>query len=509
MNIWRTLFWKECHEQKWKLLSLMTIVLSVLVAAVAQPHHEVGLLLLAYCYVFFVPLFIAMGVSSAERSTGSISFVNALPIPRWKAGFARILTGWLVLIIPILAASAICLLIVSWIPISLQGFKSLRNSILEVDARLVFTMATSFYAWILAITTNQRTELRTGILGLLTIVLLFFFGVTAFGQLNDIQSNAVQISSSFTWFMLAVGPMMWVGLLQPDGWEFPDDMLTFVLVTQILTILFLVTWSVLNYGRRSLFEIFSFRTQQQHIIGDRLMPPMKSPVRALLWMQLRESVPLAVSGVAIVVMLVYIEGGSLKFVSFRIFGNFVGGVLALTIGIGAFVHPLQPDIHTFWRSRPISPRQWFWMKASAGALVIVCCFNLPLFALQQSCTVPSYSSAALWGYSQFLVDAAFAILLNLFIYSVAVLASCGIRHPVYSVILGIAGIMLVMLPPQTIANFPESISFAAQWDLATRTTIGSNSWSFLLLGALMMAPLIAGSMFLAAWLVRRDVFVSH
>ena len=52
MNIWLNLIWKEWHEQKWKLLALTVIALSVCVAMLSQDVHSAEFALVSTMWAF-------------------------------------------------------------------------------------------------------------------------------------------------------------------------------------------------------------------------------------------------------------------------------------------------------------------------------------------------------------------------------------------------------------------------------------------------------------------------
>jgi len=233
-----------------------------------------------------------------------------------------------------------------------------------------------------------------------------------------------------------------------------------------------------------------------------LSQPFTTPQKALLWMQLRESIPIALCGFVLVLLLAGLEQAGRRFDVIHDFGTFVGCVLALILAVGSYVPHLEPKLHTFWRSRPILPRQWFSVKYIAGAAAIVLCYDIPLSILQQMLVsdVHPYGAQQL----SFPSSLGFPILLHLFIYSVVVLAACSIRHPIYSGVIGITAVLLILLPPVAFVGFPESLSFLEQWQHVNR-----DSWGRLLHGTLLLSPFIVGSTWLAAWLIRKDISVSQ
>jgi hypothetical protein len=120
-----------------------------------------------------------------------------------------------------------------------------------------------------------------------------------------------------------------------------------------------------------------------------LAPPRRSPATALLWKQWRESFPLATLGAGAVLAISVIlwlalnprdwSGESTGLV--RISGAvwiMTGALVALVAGIGLFLEDLRPDVHEFWRSRPIGPDQWFLLKFIPGLLLTIVTLALPM-----------------------------------------------------------------------------------------------------------------------------------
>ncbi len=190
MNIWKTLIWKEFHEQKWKLLSLIGIVLAIFVAGLIDSKGKdlVGVVAVIYSYVLLAPLYLGMGVSSGEQSNKSISFVRALPFPSWKIGLVRLLVGWIVMAIPLLVSMATLISAEEILSkFGLLSPYSLRELFVGRDYSAILSLTlvhllglgvcTNLYAWVLALTVNQKSELRAGLIGLVLIVLLIFIGM--------------------------------------------------------------------------------------------------------------------------------------------------------------------------------------------------------------------------------------------------------------------------------------------------------------------------------------------
>ena len=222
---------------------------------------------------------------------------------------------------------------------------------------------------------------------------------------------------------------------------------------------------------------------------------------------MRESAPIALCGVLLMALIAGINIRDQAFYMIRELGPFVGCILALVIGVGSFVPPLQPQLHTFWRSRPISPRKWFWLKYLAGAAVIVFCYNVPILVLQRLTMMsadPRYVPTISMVTSLF-----FPVVLHLFVYSSVVLTSCGVRHGIYSAVLGVGIVLLVIILPEAMQGVPDFLSFMRQW---RETTGVASNLSFtlplLLNGCLLLGPVTIAFTLISAWPIRKDVFVA-
>lgn len=508
MAIWKTLFWKELHEHKWKMLSLIAMVLSVIVLQLIRSDVETGLVLVVYVYILAAPIYITMGVSSAEQANRSISFVKAIPNPIWQAGVARVIVGWLVLMAPLVSACAVCQLHLLFSPEATKQYSGMRqwmqlesahNAVWFMTA-IIVGMATNLYSWILLTTVNQTSELRAGLIGLLTVVALFFSGILS---VNRWQFNGHAPESNFAWLVVSIGPMASTVWSDSSIWAKTGHYWS-VVVVQLLTIGVLLVSAARRYGGRTLFRLpeLGGGRNPDHRANLPLSQPFTSPHKALLWMQLRESIPIALCGFVVVLLLAGLELEAQRYHATVDSGMFVGCVLAVILAVGSYVPHLEAKLHTFWRSRPIPPSQWFWMKYIAGAAVIVLCYDMPLFVLQRM--LSSDVHPFLVHQLSFAADTGFPILLHLFIYSVVVLAACSIRHPIYSGVLGVAAVLVILLSPEAYVDFPEKLSFIEQW-----RDVNNDRWVRLLHGTLLLSPFIIGSTWLAACLIRKDISVSQ
>lgn len=522
MNLIFTLFWKEFHEHKWKVLSLCAIMISLLLAGTIGYEDDlgIGLIPMLYGYLLIAPTYVAMGVSASEQSNRSIDFIRGLPIATWKAGMVRILTGWVVMLFPLLSSLLLCLLWVSVappkeLPSTSLGFPwgwSWSTSIL-VMAGTGVAWCTVLYAWIVAATVNQKTELRAGLIGLVVTVLLIWIGVVNIATAN---TSDIYRMPMFQQCIISFTPVIWILVLNSFA-----QMLAFtwLFTMQFCWVVALLSFAISRYGRGSLWNKFLPRREPEGTLPANriLQPPIQSPRAALFWMQYRQTIPIAMAGIALVVLMSTM--GVMprdRLESFAALTPFIGCVLALIIGTGSFVHELEPQLYTFWRSRPISPKQWFWLKFFAGAVVILGCYDLPLFALNRLVQIPRISPIGSLGepiFSTIVADLFFPILLHMFVYSVAVLAACSVRHPVYAPIFAVCALLAVITGPEVINSIQQhplvgSISFFKLWRDAGRDynflqAAATSAVAFALYGL----PTIFAAIF-AGWLIRRDISVS-
>ena len=338
------------------------------------------------------------------------------------------------------------------------------------------------------------------------LMMLLFLGMISVGSSKFFNGQATGIR----YLIMFMGPMIWMlwGEFLNHGQLIFVVMAAFV---QAVTVLGLLAMAAYRYGRQPLIKLDSLPKFDWDIErGGNLLPaPLKSERAALFWMQFRQSVPVVIAGLVIFSLVWGVNQSQHSFSRFDMFetlGPFIGCVLALLIGIGSFVHELEPQLYTFWRSRPISPTRWFWLKYFAGAIVVIGCFDLPLLALARITNPPS---------GDFGVEL-FPILLHLFVYSFSVLAACAIRHPVYSPILAVCGMLAFLFGPEAIQlslkvniSFLGAISFFELWrDFIFARYTQTYHLLPLLVAILLMVPIILFTSWLSCWLIKKDISFS-
>ena len=525
MKIWLNLFWKEWHEQKWKLLALTAIAVSVCVALLFQDSGNVAFALsfTNVAYAVLAPILMGMGVCAGEHATGVIQFVRAQPVPMRRVASVRWMAGACVMVVPLICVTAICWIVqcfqdkVGPQSVRTGAFFELDSTWRESSALFVLSLAgmaasLNLYAWIVAVAVNQRTEFRAGLVGLLVTVAMIFVGMGGMSGWDNHLPNISMLSL----FCLISSPIVSLGIVDFIRNSLPW-LAVLAVVWQLLLTMCLMQVMVFRYGReeRWLSGEFFKRAKTKVTESIQLGKPCSSQWRALLWLQIRQSLPVCVIGVCLVPAIVLMSGGYSPD-AFDSMYPVIGCVLALLIGVGTFVSELQPDLHIFWRSRPISPSSWFWFKFIGGAIALVGLFDFPCILLTWSGIVRTSSP----GFA-----AVFPMLLHLLCYSIAVFMACIVRHSTYATVLAVGALMVLILVPELPKSvLPGFLSFFSMWRDAANASrrifslgqrsghpvlwqIGIHAVSYLPPAFFLVGAIVIPTTLAAAYLVKRDISV--
>jgi hypothetical protein len=179
--------------------------------------------------------------------------------------------------------------------------------------------------------------------------------------------------------------------------------------------------------------------------------PMRWPngAAALLWLDLRQALPLAIAGLGLACVMavanIGFSDGPDPRLPERVMGELPGGtwVVALlwgaVVGSGIFAAEVQPGLGHFWRSRPISPSAWFWVKYAVGLVAL-------LGVLDGVTILVSWNSPYGSGPSQMSRSyVACKPAMHAAVYSLAVLAVCTLRRPVLAGFLAISAVLLISM----------------------------------------------------------------
>ena len=132
-SIWLSLLWKEWREYRWKLAVLTLLIflpfLLALFFSADLGWRDWYLLNVSslFCYGFLASIFVGMDVAAKENGNGTISFLQSLPMPHWKAAVAKLLVASFIVVVPIVLLMLVNygLFRPGWVPI--EFFKTMQH----------------------------------------------------------------------------------------------------------------------------------------------------------------------------------------------------------------------------------------------------------------------------------------------------------------------------------------------------------------------------------------------
>lgn len=461
----RSLIIKEWHEQKWRCASLSAIGLSVVVFAIVREPEVAPYFGISMMGVLAIigAVFIAMGVAAGERATGTLELLRSLPIRMPQVAAIKLAAGLISCLVPILLiplAFAVWLGLAYLFPSSAHPTFSdwIDKVALAGDMEMLPTFTTlamgcclQVFLWVIAAGINQRTEVRVGVIGIgvligwaLAIVLTEWIVSLITRPSTPEYSYLLALTvgtSPFACFVLASEIYQYI-------WP--------VVAAQAAISGLLALWIICRYSRVSRHDNASPTTIPVGSGKNRFGRPRRSAMMAIAWKQWRDTLPIALLGLAVIMFFVadpainafmhYDKNAAINEVSTHVIywigyeSRTVGILLALIVGIGTFVGDYQSAILTFWRSRPISPRLWFWSKYLTGLLIVELTMIAPWLITQGVMGERDLSGSG----PGYLVT---VMVVYWFIYTVSVWMACLLRHVVYAGILSGGIVLLVLMPP--------------------------------------------------------------
>lgn len=398
-GVWRSLLWKEWREQRSSIAILTAFfVLIPTLLSLRTPTNYFGVYSMTLFVIPIMCLFVAMGIAAREQSSGTIGFLQALPISPRKPAAAKLLWAIVAVTAPVLISLG-----GAWLVLSALG--SAAQEAIDLDARIYGTDGTywfiargvmpplaaiSLLIWLSAAGVNCSDEVRAGAIGLLVVV-------SCWGVIGFIAYVLNALAVHYDQNMLRIASAMAPGGVATFALEMPPtgsmmskstNYYRFAVFVMFASHLVLAAAYVVQFGR-------VLPGQPQNIVGtvsqgpSWLAPPRQSPLIAIAWKQFRESAPLAVMGaacIALITLIVYlstkregITADQLPFMAAAVW-MIVGVMVAVVAGVGVFLDDLSPGLNGFWRSRPIKIGQWFVVKYVVGLMVTIVTIAVPLMA---------------------------------------------------------------------------------------------------------------------------------
>lgn len=470
-TIWLNLAWKEWHEHKWKLAALVATLCGVmalmLLSIDRRGSSEGPLLALRVVLVMcIVPLaiFIGLGTAAGERSRGTLSFMQALPVPMWRVALNKVFFG----LVTIAGAALLTLLFVyvwckihalagtpyhtaeqpdSSVPFSFGIRNWFGNSALAI-----LCVAFSFYIWTIACGVNSKDEVSAGAVALLAMVLWTVLISYAVHWLFDPPRPGF-ITGVFPQRLAVIAVSTTPGgALTLERWVSSNhirDVLGLGIFAAIVSHLGLAAWYVLRFGRITNREVRSPQVAIQSANQiDWLGSPRSSAFMSVAWKQFRESMPIVLAGLAGIIGITaatqlteWAEFDNPTFHVGEIYNGIavvLGFVMAMVIGVGVCFYDVQPPLNAFWRSRPINADLWFCCKFITGLVVLLAAIYVPMFLI--------WAMGDSTGVNKLDFTGAYTLpIAHVAVFASAVAMTCLIRNAIYAAILSVVFMYLGVL----------------------------------------------------------------
>jgi len=471
----KALLWKEWQEQKWKLAALTGVLLAFLFLAIesgrsklerAEIHIDVtqahldqyfiaevfrfsNLVLIGYGIL--ASMLLAMSVAGKENGRRTMRFLKSLPVPMWQAATVKLLMGFVVMAIP-----AISYLAGVWVVVNLvenpEVLESATQQFFRQTGRTggfeswfierlvsVILGAASLLLWVTAGGTNRSDEVSSLAVGFLAVAVTWMaFGWLVYlGERHEIKGLLFAATSIFAALPGALAFVPGAGGSNHPAFDNHGSAWPFVvIVSGIVGHSAVLLWYLRRYGR-AVPHFPQLSISEWSLVPWRRFStgPCRTQFGAIAWKQFRETGPLALSSVLIIICSVqFIYWFRSELWQFRDIAAFLG-LLALIVGylvtvvsgLGVLLEDHKPKVNAFWRSRPVNVNIWFSVQYLTGLLVIAMTFGPVLFFAYRWQD---------WHVSHEVVRA--HVLALILLYSLS-LASCAyIRQPILAILLSFA-----------------------------------------------------------------------
>jgi hypothetical protein len=507
-TILQALVWKEWRENRWKLVAVLgVLLLSLTVLWSTSRVLEFSSIQIALLLpIIPITVLIATTTVAQEQSHGTLAFLGALPVSPRRVAIAKLLAGLATCLLPVFFVLAMLLLWRSgweWLGADFKtsmrvaseewrGPFNLVSNWFAATATAITLWVVCLFLWSAAAGVRRADEVSAGAaaLALMAFAWLFFIAI-AFWIGDGEPDNIFREHPTLTAFASAIAPG---GFPHTRIWNFTSGWMWWAVIALHFTVLAgLAAWFVMRFGSVPGPRIKSQRwTLASRRQIDWLGPPRRSPFTAIAWKQFRESGPLALAGLGCVALIVVAgvfitartqrdlaETQDVAAMSMFFGSIYLGALTTVVIGVGVFLRDLESGVHTFWRSRPIEPNSWYWIKFVTGIAVIAVTFLLPLLIAPALTSTRQRQFDSPDGISELFWLQATAAVTILAAYSMAVMTTCLTRSAVFATILTMVGLYVAAMFPMLLvlaycwitigvrADFPLNDNQIRPWILAS------------------------------------------
>ena len=400
----------------------------------------------------------ATTTAASEYTHRTLKFSRLIPHQFTLIGWARLWLGWAMVSTPILVGSAAITLLLATGQLEQAIIGEWGNNFLI--SNLDLSSRASFTPWN-AIATLWTLTAISGAGAVLLTTILCLAG-TFWRSERMVGLSSLTIMSAYIWLTfqfqywaflseatwLAVASLSPVSLALPIGQRAANEAMYVDLLCAphvwpslagtVCATLALGWLFARNYGRQPLARTksaaagaFAWRLPA---IGRFVTQCFPGRLGALIWLDLRQALPIAVVGLvfAFITAVTHLVTDSTETTgNLRQFANslrdssfILAQLWAAIVGAGLFHSELDPQLGKFWRTRPIPLGNWFWSKFVVGIVVtLVVLFALPAipaFAIGSTTNRQALEPSAM------VMD----LLACAEIYAFSVAAICVLRRPV-------------------------------------------------------------------------------
>jgi hypothetical protein len=460
-TIWQSLAWKEWNEHKWKLVSILAVMWGLWVIVFLTVSGERDALATSF-YVsvllgcITMAIFIGLSAAAGERSRGTLSFLQSLPVPLWRVAIHKVAFALATIVIPIIITAlgaAILRVVFPWIrmgrfvdfPTSFVGEKLLWRIWFLQTAGLAALMASSLVVWGAALGNNRKDEVSAGATAL--VLMSVWCTVLTAAWLFLLKGTTLPDSARLRAVGVASAPLGFLIIPEIAGAE--RECLVLGYVAAILVHLSLVARYVIRFGLADDYGHRSPRDATSSLQrSEFLTSPRRFAFTAIAWKQFRESSPVALAGLAAVVVIStcfcvgswYVDQRWVRDAK-RIYGVTAvvfGFFIALVAGIGVALQDLGSPLNTFWRSRPIQPNLWFSIKFVTALLTVLAAVYVPigLFVATGEASIKDVMGSH---------DVPMIVASQVAVFAAAAMMTTLVRQAVYAAILSVAVVYVGIL----------------------------------------------------------------
>ncbi len=476
----RSLIWKEWRERRGVFLLCTTWMLLGVVYAVGyerghRMHAPVGgFNTTCMLYGLFAAVFLAMRTALGEVTQGTLGYSAALPVSLRQIAWVRLGGAIVTLVGPIVLGALVLSLFLATGFVE-QGptwsFDGVKFVLLPQRPPLSALESLELLWTITAITSASNVQI---------LLLLSLIGAR---RRAETQIGFIGAGVAFVWLMLRF-PFHWMnnnfllnmsGMLLPQtlamaasykdvGGSYDDIMMAPRVWLPLAGNLLVLTALAVGFG-----SLYGSRPRARVVAGPKwpgwrmpaLLPwtpgRLPGPWASLVWLNVRQAVPLCLPGLFLATLVVAFmqlvhQQRFHPAVVFKIAHELPGGILIVgllwgaVVGSGVFASECDFRLEQFWRSRPISPSAWFWVKYCGGLAAVLGVLDFVAVVIDYDSLLHFRRNhdGMSWAYL------ACVPLLHTMTYSLAVLGTCWLRRPILAGMAALFSFFLIFLALESI-----------------------------------------------------------